>query len=111
MTVCDTSSIHNFICKKIISIIYLDGQELGSDSGKIRVYTNGTMIIDPVGSSDTGTYTCTASNRQGQASTQATKLRVIGMLNREATVVTLKDLTYCNARYILVLVYVNVKIC
>ena len=69
------------ISKNHINNLYLDGQELGSDSGKIRVYTNGTMIIDPVGSSDTGTYTCTASNRQGQASTQATKLRVIGMLN------------------------------
>ena len=35
-------------------VLYLDGQELGSDSGKIRVYTNGTMVINPVSSADTG---------------------------------------------------------
>ena len=42
------------------------------------MFTNGSLVISSVASSDAGAYTCTATNRRGLSSARLARLKVIG---------------------------------
>ena len=52
----------------------------GSFPNKVIGIDSNTLVIPDVRSSDDNTYTCVASNEDGNASSNATKLTVIGMI-------------------------------
>ena len=52
---------------------------LVQDSGRHRVLSNGSLRISNVTTSDSGEYTCEASNRLGKASRKGF-LNVVGMI-------------------------------
>lgn len=45
---------------------------------RLEVFTNGSLVISSVTSSDDGAYTCTATNRRGLSSSRLARLKVIG---------------------------------
>ena len=53
--------------------------ESGSFPSKVTGISSNTLVIPDVRSSDDNTYTCVASNEGGNASSNATRLRILGM--------------------------------
>ena len=51
----------------------------GSFPNKVTGINNNTLMIPDVRSSDDNTYTCVASNEEGNVSSNATRLTVTGM--------------------------------
>ena len=72
-------SSHTFVCAVVTDrqpvIVYrFNGERITSNSSKHTLVTNsthGTLIVFNVQNSDEGTYSCSASNRQGSVSTSA----------------------------------------
>ena len=65
-------------------LIYLDKLILAdrelSSGDRLTVFSNGSLVIRSVVSSDEGRYTCTATNRRGLSSASTANIRVIGRL-------------------------------
>ena len=72
-------SSHMFVCAVVADrqpvIVYrFNGERIASNSSKHTLVTNsthGTLTVFNVQNSDEGTYSCSASNRQGSVSTSA----------------------------------------
>ena len=72
-------SSHMFVCAVVADrqpvIVYrFNGERITSNSSKHTLVTNsthGTLTVFNVQNSDEGTYSCSASNRQGSVSTSA----------------------------------------
>ena len=47
-------------------------------SERLAVFSNGSLVISSVTSSDDGAYTCTATNRRGLSSARLARIKVIG---------------------------------
>ena len=72
-------SSHTFVCavvadRRPVIVFRFNGERITSNSSKHTLVTNsthGTLTVFNVQNSDEGTYSCSASNRQGSVSTSA----------------------------------------
>ena len=65
------------------------------------VHKNGSLIVDNVQkASDGGTYSCTASTRHGQTSSQPVVVKVLGMLN----ILILGNHDMCLEKFVFILI-------